>query len=66
MDTDGGVEAEAADGLPGEHVLDGVLVEDSAALQRALEASSAVRWVAWWKVTLPSSPPEKTPSRMTT
>jgi hypothetical protein len=26
MDADGGVEAEAAAGLPGEHVLDGVLV----------------------------------------
>jgi hypothetical protein len=28
--------------------------------------SSALRWVASWKVTLPSSPSEKTPSRTTT
>jgi hypothetical protein len=50
MDADGGVEAEAAAGLPGEHVLDGVLVEQAAALeeaehaalQRALEAEDVV------------------------
>jgi hypothetical protein len=50
MDADGGVEAEAAAGLPGEHVLNGVLVEEPAALeeaehaslQRALEAENVV------------------------
>jgi hypothetical protein len=50
MDADGGVEAEAAAGLPGEHVLDSVLVEEAAALeeaehaalQRALEAEHVV------------------------
>jgi hypothetical protein len=38
------------------------------ALQRALKArmSSAVRCVASWNVTLPSSPSEKTPLRVTT
>ncbi|HUF31424.1 MAG TPA: hypothetical protein VMM77_12300, partial [Gemmatimonadaceae bacterium] len=50
VDADGGVQAEAATGLPGEHVLYGVLVEESAALeeaehalqQRALEAKDVV------------------------
>jgi hypothetical protein len=50
MDADGGVEAEAAAGLPGEHVLHRVLVEEAAALeeaehaalQRALEAEDVV------------------------
>jgi hypothetical protein len=35
VDTDGGVQAEAAAALPGEHVLYGVLVEESAALEEA-------------------------------
>jgi hypothetical protein len=35
MGADGGVEAEAAAGLPGEHVFDGVLVEQAAALEEA-------------------------------
>jgi hypothetical protein len=50
MDANGRVEAEAAAGLPGEHVLYGVLVEEAAALeeaehaalQRALEAADVV------------------------
>ncbi|CAN5804156.1 hypothetical protein BH23GEM6_BH23GEM6_15980 [soil metagenome] len=50
MDADAGIKAEAAAGLPGEHVLDGVLVEQSASLeqaqdttlQRALEALHVV------------------------
>jgi hypothetical protein len=50
MDSDRCVEAEAAAGLPGEHVLDGVLGEQAAALeeaehaalQRALEAEDVV------------------------
>jgi hypothetical protein len=35
MDADGGVQTEAAAGLPGEHVLYGVLVEEAAALEEA-------------------------------
>jgi hypothetical protein len=50
MDSDRCVEAEAAAGLPGEHVLYGVLVEEAAALeesehaalQRALEMAHVV------------------------
>jgi hypothetical protein len=50
MDANGRIETEAAAGLPGEHVLDGVLVEQAAAqeesehaaLQRALEAEDVV------------------------
>jgi hypothetical protein len=50
MDADRCVEAEVAAGLPGEHVLDGVLGEEPAALeeaehtalQRALEAEDVV------------------------
>lgn len=50
MDADRGIEAEAAAGMPGEHALDSVLVEESAtpeeaehaALQRALEAEDVV------------------------
>jgi hypothetical protein len=41
---------------------------EHAALQRALEAEDVVggEMVASWKVMLPSSPSEKTPSRTTT
>jgi hypothetical protein len=35
VDADGGVEAEAAGPLPGEHVVDGVLIEEAAALEEA-------------------------------
>lgn len=50
VDADGGVQAEAAGGLPGEHVGNGVIVEEAAALkeaehaalQRALEAADVV------------------------
>jgi hypothetical protein len=50
MDADGGVEAEAAAGPPGEHVFDGALVEQAApleeaehaALQRTLQAEHVV------------------------
>ncbi|CAN5822684.1 hypothetical protein BH23GEM6_BH23GEM6_26630 [soil metagenome] len=42
MDADRGIEDEAAVGLPREHVLDGVLVEECATPQRALEALHVV------------------------
>jgi hypothetical protein len=39
MDADGGVQAEAAAGLPGEHVGDGAVVEQAAALEEAQDAA---------------------------
>jgi hypothetical protein len=75
-DANGRIEAEAAAGLSGEHVLDGVLVEEAAALeesehaalQRALEAEDVVgrevcRLVEGDAAVVAS---EKTPSRTTT
>lgn len=38
MDSDRRIEAEAAAGLPGEHVLDGVHIEEAAALEEAEHA----------------------------
>jgi hypothetical protein len=39
VDVDGGIEAEAADALPGEHVVDRVLLEEAAALEEAEHAA---------------------------
>ena len=68
VDPDGGVQAEAATGLPGEHVGGGVVVEQAAALQCALEAVDVVGRDVRRLVEgdLPSSPSAKRPSRTTT